>query len=47
MGTIAARQAEQILHNVETVLAIEFLCAAQGLDFRQPLAPPDWLTTGL
>ena len=27
----------QILENVETVLAIELLTAAQGLDFRQPL----------
>jgi histidine ammonia-lyase len=34
MGTIAARQAAEILRNVQQVLAIELLCAAQALDFR-------------
>ncbi|MEA2622873.1 MAG: histidine ammonia-lyase [Chloroflexota bacterium] len=34
MGSIAARQARDILRNVERVLALELLCAAQGLDFR-------------
>lgn len=34
MGSIAARQAEEVLHNVEHVVALELLCAAQGLDFR-------------
>jgi histidine ammonia-lyase len=34
MGSIAARQARQILTNVEVVLALELLCAGQGLDFR-------------
>jgi histidine ammonia-lyase len=34
MGSIAARQARQILGNVEIVLALELLCAGQGLDFR-------------
>jgi histidine ammonia-lyase len=34
MGSIAARQARQILANVEQVLALELLCAGQGLDFR-------------
>jgi histidine ammonia-lyase len=37
MGTIAARKAKEILENVETVIAIEMLCAAQGMDFRLPL----------
>jgi histidine ammonia-lyase len=37
MGTIAARKAKQILENAETVIAIEILCAAQGMDFRLPL----------
>lgn len=32
MGTIAARQAREILKNAQHVLAIELLCAAQGLD---------------
>jgi histidine ammonia-lyase len=34
MGSIAARQARQILENVEQVVALELLCAGQGLDFR-------------
>ena len=33
MGTIAARQAREILENVRYVLAIEILAAAQGIDF--------------
>ena len=39
MGTIAARQAREILENVRHVIAIEMLVAAQGLDFLQPLEP--------
>ena len=35
MGPIAARQAAEILDNVETILAIELLAAAQGIDFRR------------
>ncbi len=34
MGATAARQAREILGNAEQVLALELLCAAQGLDFR-------------
>ena len=34
MGAIAARKARDVLRNVERVLALELLCAAQGLDFR-------------
>jgi histidine ammonia-lyase len=34
MGPIAARQARDIVRNVEHVVALELLCAAQGLDFR-------------
>ncbi len=37
MGTIAARQARKIAGHLEIVLAIEFLCAAQGLHLRRPL----------
>jgi len=36
MGPIAARKARDIARNLEQVLAIEFLCAAQGLDFVGP-----------
>ena len=39
MGTIAARQAREILDNVCNVLAIEMLAAAQGIDFLAPLTP--------
>ncbi len=34
MGSIAARKGRQVLRNVEHVLALELLCAGQGLDFR-------------
>jgi histidine ammonia-lyase len=34
MGPIAGRKAAMILKNTRRVLAIELLCAAQGLDFR-------------
>ncbi len=37
MGTIAARKAREVIGNVEHVLAIELLCAMQGLDLRRPL----------
>jgi len=39
MGTIAARQAREILENVRYILAIESMAAAQGIDFLAPLAP--------
>jgi histidine ammonia-lyase len=39
MGTIAARKAREVTVNTEDVLAIEFLAASQGLDFRSPLKP--------
>jgi histidine ammonia-lyase len=35
MGTIAARKAREILNNARQVLAIELLCACQGLEFRK------------
>jgi len=37
MGSIGARKAWQIMRNVENVLAIEFMTAAQALDFHTPL----------
>jgi histidine ammonia-lyase len=36
MGSIAARKAVEILRNVEHIIAIELLCATQGIDFRGP-----------
>jgi len=41
MGTIAIRQTREILHNVEHIIAIELICAAQAYDLlneRHPLA---------
>ncbi|MGN6699922.1 MAG: histidine ammonia-lyase [Thermomicrobiales bacterium] len=37
MGPIAARGAASIIANTARVLAIELLCAAQGVEFRAPL----------
>ena len=34
MGAAAVRQAMQILEHVETIVGIELLLAAQGIDFR-------------
>ena len=39
MGSIGAVQLLDVLHNVERVLAIELLTAAQALDYRLPLRP--------
>ncbi len=39
MGSVAAIKLLQIYENVETVLAIELLTAAQALDYRLPLRP--------
>ena len=38
-GPIAGRQARQIIHNVEMILAIELFAAAQGIDFRRETMP--------
>ena len=39
MGTIAARKAANILENSQNVVAIEYMCACQGLDYLAPLKP--------
>ena len=39
MGTIAARQAREILDNVAFVISAELLAAAQGIDYLAPLEP--------
>jgi histidine ammonia-lyase len=39
MGATGALKCFEILDRAEHVLAIEMLCAAQGIDFRLPLAP--------
>jgi len=43
MGALAALKLQQVLDHVGTVLAIELLCAAQGLDMRKPLRPGERL----
>ena len=37
MGSISARKALGIIKNLEKILAIELICAAQAFDFRRPL----------
>lgn len=39
MGATAATKAWDVVGNVETVLAIEMMCAAQALDYRAPIEP--------
>jgi histidine ammonia-lyase len=39
MGMTSARHLRRTLENVQWIVAIELLCAAQGLDLRAPLAP--------
>lgn len=36
MGSISSRKAREIIKNVQQVIAIELLCAAQGIDFYGP-----------
>ena len=36
MGSISGRKFNQILGNLENILAIELMFAAQGLEFRRP-----------
>lgn len=37
MGSISARKLYKILDNLEKILAVELVCAAQAFDFRRPL----------
>lgn len=37
MGSISGRKALQVIGNLENILAIELLCAAQAFDFHRPL----------
>lgn len=37
MGSISGRKTLTIIQNLEKILAIELICAAQGFDFRRPL----------
>jgi histidine ammonia-lyase len=47
MGTIAARKASQILENAQNVVAIEYMCAAQGIDLLSPLRPSEPLQAAM
>jgi histidine ammonia-lyase len=46
MGVTAARKATQIVDHVETIVALELLCAAQGVDFRRRQEPSMQLGRG-
>ncbi len=37
MGSIAVRKSLRIVENLEKILGIEMMCAAQGFDFRKPM----------
>lgn len=39
MGSIAAQKAYKVVKNLATVLGVEYICAAQGIDFLAPLKP--------
>ena len=39
MGMTSALKFAQVVRNVEMIIAIELMCAAQGLDFLKPLRP--------
>jgi len=41
MGTIAARQAKDIVDNVERILALELFAACQAIDFRREVLGPE------
>lgn len=40
MGTIAARKCREVMENLSYVLAIEAICACQGIDFRKKKPSP-------
>lgn len=44
MGSISGRKALQVIENVEKILGIELFCAAQAVDYHQPLKPGKILT---
>jgi len=44
MGSISGRKALRVIHNLEKILAIELLCAAQAFDFRSPLKSSNTLS---
>jgi histidine ammonia-lyase len=43
MGANAATKALKVVENVERILAIELMNAAQALEFRKPLRPSPYI----
>lgn len=43
MAAHGARRLGQMLENLDHILGVELLCAAQGIDFRAPLKTSDTL----
>jgi histidine ammonia-lyase len=41
MAPTAARHCHRVLDNLEQILAIELLCAAQAVDFRREMLGPE------
>ena len=37
MGAISSRKLNRIIDNLENILAVELVCAAQAFDFRRPM----------
>ncbi|MEQ8470564.1 MAG: histidine ammonia-lyase [Marinoscillum sp.] len=37
MGSISARKLNQVITNLENILAVELICAAQAFDYRKPM----------
>lgn len=37
MGSISSRKLNQVIDNLENILAVELICAAQAFDYRKPL----------
>ena len=47
MGSISGRKFNQVLGNLEKILAIEILMASQALEFRRPLRFSDKIEENL
>ena len=37
MGSISGRKLNQVIDNLEKILAVELICAAQAFDYRRPM----------
>ena len=37
MGSVSAKKCFDVINNVKKIIAIEFLCASQGIDFLRPM----------